>query len=233
MAVVEVRGGFKTAPRYFGRRPEVACGGPAPQALNFWPSCERRGGAATVLKLRDRGEQGSRNPVPFGWLLTYGAQSRPVAAACCGGEWALLALALCALPSCSACCCCCCCCCCCTYFTCCTCCNCSNSFCWWAASCSASLAFFCFFCRCPCFSPPSHSKPGQTTGTPWRQEKESAGGIADLSAAQRVQSRFRSFRRSICREKSRQPRGHFEGSKANNGRYRQQVDGRCDQQQRI
>ena len=28
-AVVEVRGGFKTAPRYFGRRPEVACGGPA------------------------------------------------------------------------------------------------------------------------------------------------------------------------------------------------------------
>ena len=91
----------------------------------------------------------------------------------------------------------------------------------------------CFLCRCPCFSPPSHSKPGQTTGTPWRQEKESAGGIADLSAAQRVQSRFRSFRRSICREKSRQPRGHFGGSKANNGRYRQQVDGRCDQQQRI
>ena len=164
-AAVEIRGGIKTAPRYFGRRPEVACGGPAPQALNFWPSCERRGGAATVLELRDRGEQGSRNPVLFGWLLTYGAQSRPVAAACCGGEWALLALALCALPSCSACCCCCCCCCC-TYFTCCTCCNCSNSFCWWAASCSASLAFFCFFCRCPCFSPPSHSKPGQTTGTP-------------------------------------------------------------------
>ena len=91
----------------------------------------------------------------------------------------------------------------------------------------------CFLCRCPCFAPPSHSKPGQTTGTPWRQEKESAGGIADLSAAQRVQFRFRSFRRSICREKSRQPRGHFGGSKANNGRYRQQVDGRCDQQQRI
>ena len=75
----------------------MACGGPAPQALNFWPSCERRGGAATVLKLRDRGEQGSRNPVLFGWLLTYGAQSRPVAAACCGGEWALLAMALCAV----------------------------------------------------------------------------------------------------------------------------------------
>ena len=107
----------------------MACGVPAPQALNFWPSCERRGGAATVLELRDRGEQGSRNPVLFGWLLTYGAQSRPVAAACCGGEWALLALALCALPSCSACCCCSCCCCC-TYCTYCTYCN---SFCWWAA----------------------------------------------------------------------------------------------------
>ena len=59
----------------------MACGGPAPQALNFWPSCERRGGAATVLELRDRGEQGSRNPVLFDWLLTYGAQSRPVAVA--------------------------------------------------------------------------------------------------------------------------------------------------------
>ena len=124
--MVEVRGGFKTAPRYFGRRPEVACGGPAPQALNFWPSCERRGGAATVLELRDRGEQGSRNPVLFGWLLTYGAQSRPVAVACCGGEWALLALALCALPSCSACCCC-------SYCSCCTYCTYCSSFCWWAA----------------------------------------------------------------------------------------------------
>ena len=45
------------------------------------------------LVLRDRGEQGSQNPVLFGWLLADGAQNRP--AACCG-EWALLALALCA-----------------------------------------------------------------------------------------------------------------------------------------
>ena len=47
------------------------------------------------LVLRDRGEQGSQNPVLFGELLTYWAQNRPAAAAC-GGEWALLALALCA-----------------------------------------------------------------------------------------------------------------------------------------
>ena len=78
--MVEVRGGFKTAPRYFGRRPEEAYGGPAPQALNFGPSCERRGGAATVLESRDRGEQSSQNPVLFGWLLAYGAQNRPAAA---------------------------------------------------------------------------------------------------------------------------------------------------------
>ena len=167
-AVVEVRGGFKTAPRYFGRRPEVACGGPAPQALNFWPSCERRGGAATVLELRDRGEQGSRNPVLFGWLLTYGAQSRPVAVACCGGEWALLALALCA----------------------------SQLLCLLLllhllllhmllhllqlllqvgciSSCSASLAFFFFPCGASCAGALAlllHLTPksGQATGTPWR-----------------------------------------------------------------
>ena len=123
-AVVEVRGGFKTAPRYFGRRPEVACGGPAPQALNFGPVCERRGGAATVLESRDRGEQSSQNPVLFGWLLAYAKQ----ASRCHLLRWALLALVLCVLPSCSACCCyctCCCCCCCCT---------CCNSFCRWAAS---------------------------------------------------------------------------------------------------
>ena len=155
-AVVEVRGGVKTAPRYFGRRPEVAYGGPAPQALNFGPSCERRGGAATVLESRDRGEQSSQNPVLFGWLLAYGAQNRPAAATCCGGRclrWccvcfpaALLAAA--AAPAAAA-----------------------------AADAPAATPFagglhlllqcfpgfllfplWCFLCRRPCSSPPSHSK---------------------------------------------------------------------------
>ena len=133
----------------------MACGGPAPQALNFWPSCERRGGAATVLKLRDRGEQGSRNPVLFGWLLAYAKQ----ASRCHLLRWALLALVLCVLPSCSACCCCCTCCCCC-----CCCCTCCNSFCRWAASPLAVLPWLSSFSSCgvllvqvPCFSP-SHSK---------------------------------------------------------------------------
>ena len=170
--MVEVRGGFKTAPRYFGRRPEVACGGPAPQALNFGPSCERRGGAATVLESRDRGEQSSQNPVLFGWLLAYGAQNRPAAATCCGGRclrWccvcfpaALLAAA--AAPAAAA----------------------AAAAAPTAPAAPAATPFagglhmllqcfpgfllfplvVCFLCRCPCFSPPSHSKPGQTTGTP-------------------------------------------------------------------
>ncbi len=40
-------GGVKTAPRYFGQRPEVACGGPAPQALNFWPWLRSSSGGAS------------------------------------------------------------------------------------------------------------------------------------------------------------------------------------------
>ena len=135
----------------------MACGGPAPQALNFGPSCERRGGAATVLESRDRGEQSSQNPVLFGWLLAYGAQNRPAAATCCGGRclrWccvcfpaALLAAA--AAPAAAA-----------------------------AAAAPAATPFagglhlllqcfpgfllfplvVCFLCRRPCSSPPSHSK---------------------------------------------------------------------------
>ena len=144
----------------------------------------------------------------------------------------------CVLPSCSACCCCICCTCC----ACCACCACCNSFCGVGciSSCSASIAFFFFFLlwRASCASSLAlllHLTPKsvQTTGTPWCHRIEGAGGIADLSAAQRVQARFRSFRRSICTEKSRQPRGHFEGSEAKNGRFRQQVDDWRDQQQRI
>ena len=71
-----------------------------------------------------------------------------------------------------------------------------SSFSSWRASCAGALALL-------------HLTPKsvQTTGTPWCHEIEDAGGIADLSTAQRVQSRFRSFRRSICIEKPRQPRG--------------------------
>ena len=97
-----------------------------------------------------------------------------------------------------------------------------SSFSSWRASCAGALALL-------------HLTPKsvQTTDTPWCHKIEDAGGIADLSAAQRVQARFRSFRRPICTEKSRQPRGHFEGSEAKNGRFRQQVDDWRDQQQRI
>ena len=73
-----------------------------------------------------------------------------------------------------------------------------SSFSSWRASCAGALALLLHLTP----------KSVQTTGTPWCHKIEDAGGIADLSAAQRVQSRFHSFRRSICIEKPRQPSGH-------------------------
>ena len=68
-----------------------------------------------------------------------------------------------------------------------------SSFSSWRASCAGALALLLHLTP----------KSVQTTGTPWCHKIEGAGGIADLSAAQRVQSRFHSFRRSICIEKPR------------------------------
>ena len=68
-----------------------------------------------------------------------------------------------------------------------------SSFSSWRASCAGALALLLHLTP----------KSVQTTGTPWCHKIEDAGGIADLSAAQRVQSRFHSFRRSICIEKPR------------------------------
>ena len=68
-----------------------------------------------------------------------------------------------------------------------------SSFSSWRASCAGALALLLHLTP----------KSVQTTGTPWCHRIEGAGGIADLSAAQRVQSRFHSFRRSICIEKPR------------------------------